>query len=311
MNTEDRVMAVLARANPMPEEDSLDLSTDGVTYLATLEQRSREMTQLDTRPVEARKSTRSRLVAVAAAVVVVIGTALVLLTQNQEPPVATEPPPTTLGTPTTIPEASEELSPQLQDALAVATAFTQARADRDIQSMNDNAIEGHINGLIVGSLGAMPDELAWQEAVGWSMEVEGCEGSHHEVGGSTVRCDVSHSNSISEALGEGPHEGAYFMKVLHAGDEKGLTPINETTVTESLQISFPVLEFTISTWRPFVAWLETNHPEDVSLMFASEVQSGDVELMLAAGEREPSLSEESIALWSQYTTEFVAEMDQG
>lgn len=311
MNTEDRVMAVLARANPMPEDDSLELSTDAVTYLATLEQRSSEMTQIDTRPAEVRKPSRSRLVAVAAGVVVVVGAALVLLTRNDKPPVVTQLTSTTLATPTTIPEATQELSPQLEEALAVATAFNLARADMDIEGMSESGIEGHVNGFFVSSLETIPDEFDWLMAVGWTTEVQGCEITNPDLTGTTVRCDVTHSDALSDALDQGPYEGAYHMRVGYAGDEKLGVTINETTVTESLFMDFPSFQFTSGTWRPFVTWLEDNHPEDVSSMFAGEVQSNDIEFLLRVGERKPSLSEESVALWAQYTAEFVAEVGGG
>lgn len=306
MTTEERAMAVLARANPMPDTESMELDNDAVTYLATLEKRSSEMTKLETRPPEQDNSMRNRLIAVAAAVVVVLGAVIFLLTQaNEQQPVVTNPPPTTLVVPTTTPEATEELSPELEEAVAVAMAFTEARRDRDIQAMNANGIEGHINGFVVGSLEAMPDEFAWQEAVGWVMEVQGCEVTNPELNSTTVRCDVVHQNAISQALGEGPDEGAYHMKVMYAGDEKLGVPITETTVTESLQIDFPSSGFTAGTWRPFTAWLEQNHPQDIDSMFAAE--QGSLPVMLSGGERQPSFSPESIELWRQYVAEFVAE----
>jgi hypothetical protein len=306
VNTEDRVMAVLASANPMPDDDSLELDTDGVTYLATLEKRSSEVTQLDTRPPEQDKSSRWTLVAVAAAAVVILGTALILLTRDSDE-VATDPPPTTIVTPTTTPEATEELSPELEEALAVATAFTEARRDRDIEKMKVNAVEGHINGFIVSSLETMPSEFAWLDAIGWDMEVKGCEVTNPELSRTTIRCDVIHNNTISQALGEGPFEGAYHMKVMYAGDEKLGVPITETTVSESLQIDFPSFQFTVGTWRPFVTWVEENYPQDIDTMLAGEVQPGEIEMMLTIREHRPSLSQESIDLWRQHAAEFVAQ----
>lgn len=312
MNTEDRAMAVLARANPMPDTEDLELKTDAVTYLATLEQRSSEVTQLKPRPVEEDKKTRTTLIAVAAAAVVVLGAVVILLTRsNEEPPVATDPPPTTISVPTTVSDTVAELDPQLEEALAVAGAFTQARADHDIQGMEDNAIEGHINGFVAGSLELMPDEFAWQEAVGWTMQVDGCELTIPDVADTRIRCDVTHSDAISEALGVGPYLGSYHMKVQYAGEEKLGVPIEETTVTESLQIDFPASEFTSQTWRPFVTWLEANHPDDVAQMLGAEVGPNEVALMLSVGERRPNLSQESIDLWRQHVNEFVEDQTSG
>ena len=308
MNADERVLMVLARANPMPDTDSLEPKSDAVTYLATLQSRSSEMTQLDTRPERTSDRRRGRLVLVAAVVAVLLGVAIVILAQaNEEPPVVTNPPVPTTVPPTTTPDATEELSPQLQEALDVATAFTQARADRDIDAMVANAVEGHINGFIVGSLELMPEELDWQDAVGWSIEIKGCEVTNPDLANTSVECQVAHSNAISEALGEGPFEGSYTMKVMYAGDEKLGVPITETTVTESLFFTFPATEFTTSTWQPFLTWLEKNHPEDVDAMLAGEL-SPDVQVaMVAAGERGPQITPEATDLWRQYAAEFVAE----
>jgi hypothetical protein len=198
------------------------------------------------------------------------------------------------------------LSPRVREALSVATAFTEGRADRDVEEMSANSIEGFINGLIVLSLGEMPSELAWQEAVDWTIHVEGCEVTDADETRPTVRCDVTHHNAISRALGVGPYPGSYHIKVLFAGDEMLGTPITSTSVTESHQTVFPTLDFTTETWRPFVTWLEEHHPDDVDHMLGSAVEPG-VELMLVAGERKPLLDEASITLWHRHTAEFTGQ----
>lgn len=97
------------------------------------------------------------------------------------------------------------------------------------------------------------------------------------------------------------------MKVMYAGDDKPSVPITETIVTESLQVDFPSFQFTVGKWRPFIAWVEENYPQDIDTMLAGEVQSGEIEIVLAIGERRPSRSQESIDLWRQHVGELVAE----
>ena len=313
MNTDERVLMVLARANPMPDTGSLELESDAVTYLAALQSRSSEMTQLDTRPESTRDRRSGRLLLAAAVAAVLLGVAIVIFAQaNETPPVATSPsvPPTvtpTTVTPTTTPDASEELNPQLQEALDVATAFTQGRADLDIEAMSENSVEGHVNGFIVGSLELMPEELDWQDAVGWSIQIEGCEVTNPEVTNTRVECQVLHSNAISESLGEGPFEGNYIMRVMYAGDEKLGVAITETTVAEALSFTFPVQEFTTGTWQPFVAWLEENHPDDLDAMLAGELSPDSLALFVSHGERTPRINPEATELWRQHVAEFVAE----
>jgi hypothetical protein len=306
VNTEDRALALLARANPMPDTDSLELDADAVTYLATLQQRSSEVTKLETRPVDEDRKSRNRLIAVAATVVVILGAAIVLLTQaNEEPPVASDPAPTTLAVPTTEPETTGELSPQLQEALAVATAFTEGRANRDIEVMRDNGIEGHVNGFFVGSLERMPQEFAWLEAVGWTTDIGACEVINPDPEVPTVECAATHSNAISSALGEGPFDGVYRMKLQFAGSEKLGTPIDQTSVTEALDIVFPSNGFVVGTWRPFLAWVEEAHPGATAGMLGTEVGPTEVPMVISQGQQVPLLTDESIDLWRQYSAEFV------
>lgn len=203
-------------------------------------------------------------------------------------------------------QTAGELSPMVHEALAVATTFVEGRSERNIEKMTDNSIEGFINGLVVLSLAEMPAEFAWQEAVEWRMQLEGCEVTEADETTPTIRCDVNHHNTISRALGVGPYPGSYHIKVLFAGDEMLGVPITATMVTESHQTEFPILDFTNQTWRPFITWLEETHPEDIDLMLGPAVEPG-VEFMVVAGQRKPSLNEGSVSLWQQYSAEFAAE----
>lgn len=195
------------------------------------------------------------------------------------------------------------ISPRLIDALDVATAFTEGRAERDLKKMMANAIDGFINGFVVLSMEEMADEFEWLDAVGWSMRLDGCELTEANEDTPTVRCDVTHSDSISESLGVGPYPGSYYIKVRFPGDEVLGTPIEETVVTESHQTEFPILAFTTDTWRPFLRWLEERSPGEAETMLGFPVPQG-VEFLVVAGERPPRLTDDSIELWRKWVVEF-------
>lgn len=207
-------------------------------------------------------------------------------------------------------QSTAGLDPRLREALDVATAFTEGRSERDIERMSANSTEGFINGLVVLSLGQMPAEFAWQEAVGWTMEVEGCEVTHADERRPSIRCDVIHENAISQALGVGPYPDSYHIKVLFPGDEILGVPITATSVSESHQSEFPIEDFTTETWRPFVEWLGGVHPEDVDRMLGPPIEPG-VEFLLVAGERRPLLDDESISLWRRHVRQFASESRDG
>ena len=97
MITEEHVMATLAHSNPVPDVEDIDLVQVGTaSYLATLEQRSSGMTELDTKTPES-KNPRRPIVPwlIAAGVAAVIGVAIIIAAQNtEEAPVVDQPTPT-------------------------------------------------------------------------------------------------------------------------------------------------------------------------------------------------------------------------
>ena len=78
MIPEDRVMTIFVEANPVPDVDILNLVEVGSSdYLATLEQRSSNVTQLDARQSPSTRTNRpSRWLAAVAAVIAIIGIGL-------------------------------------------------------------------------------------------------------------------------------------------------------------------------------------------------------------------------------------------
>ena len=94
MITEEHVMATLAHSNPVPDVEDIDLVQVGTaSYLATLEQRSSEVTNLDTKQTEQTSTKRSMVPwLVAAGVAAIIGVAIIFAAQNTEQaPVADQP----------------------------------------------------------------------------------------------------------------------------------------------------------------------------------------------------------------------------
>lgn len=98
MTIETEVLALFEEGNPVPDLSDLDsVALDAAAYLATLEQRSSEVTQLETKQSEPTSTKRSmKPWLIAAGVAAVIGVAIIASTQNNEPaPIVTQPTPTT------------------------------------------------------------------------------------------------------------------------------------------------------------------------------------------------------------------------
>lgn len=248
------------------------------------------------------------MIAVAAAVVIVLGAAIVLLSRsNEESPVATDPPVTTVVVPSTEPEAVEELDPQLEEALAVATAFTDASAAGDLESLESLVLlDGHTLSIL-GMVGVelADTEAAWRNAVGWTITIDGCSLSNPDVENTSIVCESTHTNALSEALGVGPYWSRQHLKVLYDGDSKLSTPIEKTIISEGLTVEFPTATFSAETGEQFSAWLEANHPNDVEAMLSFDVNPDLPGIWF--GDGVPNLTDESIQLWQQRVAEFVAE----
>lgn len=105
MSQDLRTLELFAEANPVPDEQTIEANRiEAAAYLATLQQRSSDVVQLDERKEVKESRKRNWMIAAAAAVVVVLGAVVFILTQtSEEPPVATQPPVTTQPPATTQP----------------------------------------------------------------------------------------------------------------------------------------------------------------------------------------------------------------
>ena len=97
MNYETQVLALIREGNPIQDPDTLTVDqSDSAVYLATLERRSSDMTNLETKQTEPTSPKRPVMPwLIAAAVAAVIGVAVIVSAQNTEQaPVAGQPTPT-------------------------------------------------------------------------------------------------------------------------------------------------------------------------------------------------------------------------
>lgn len=140
MITEDRVWAILVESNPLPEESEREtLDVDATSYLATLEQRSSEVTQLDTRRPDSEESglpIAKILLAVAA--VALVGVGILFATRNSGPPVVTASPSSTTiaQATTTLPEALGTV----ETVEAMIAAYNERNLDALMEFFAEDAV---------------------------------------------------------------------------------------------------------------------------------------------------------------------------
>ncbi len=279
MTNEQRVKSLFAEANPIPDADLFDLDEIGGTaYLATLEQRSSEMTQLDTK--HAKDDTKRRPVgvwiALAATVILILGLGVVLFNQNQ-PDVA----------------PASQLSPE-ETSMATASGFLEALWAFDVEDVTSYLADD----ADLSALGFGGEDwqfiLRLQEAQKYQRQIGTCALTSSSPVRRTVECTYTFDALGSDELGLGPYAGSWIEVVVRDGEIRG--------AGESSHIEF-TRAFSPQMWEPFGTWITDTYPDDVAVMYNNDFQTAPTKTSHIGRER---LSEESIALWAERVTEYIA-----
>lgn len=233
MITEDQVVAMFAKANPVPSLDLLDpIEPVDPGHLEDRSERSWDMTELKTEKQQVSPRRPPWLVPALATLAIV--TAIVLFMASRGPQIAATP-------------------------IDQATAFWVAVVDGD----RDTAVS-HLDPAVVESREASPwgraftleDQFAWYDVVGWQWALDHCI----ETREGAVECSVSARNAWTDALGEEPVTGTYIMEI----GENGITAMvdkDEGFGRQWSEVSFGV----------FADWVERNNPRDAAIMFDFDV----------------------------------------
>ena len=236
MITEERVMTLFDEANPIPDVDSLDLVEVGATrYLATLEQRSSGMTQLDTKQKdqEQKKTVRQRWL-VAAVVIILAGVALLLINQSDETPVADQP-----------------FGPD--SALDVSESFVAAHNDGDFDGVMALFTEDATFSDTHNPQSMRPE---WESRFAWGIAIETKLLSHEctvtdEVPGVTVTvtCEYGSQDAVGVAA-----DAIVDITATFTISPDGISGLNEDYIRSALDYE--------DIGGPFNAWVRQNFPED-------------------------------------------------
>jgi hypothetical protein len=267
VTTDDQVVALLGRANPVPSLDLLDpIEPVDLDRLEDATERTREMTTAENDVVRRSTPFRSRLVPILAALGAVLVSAPLLFNGM----------------------ASIDDSPGL-----VADSYMSARAEHDwegIKALFDEEIPER-------SIEVMVDRDSWdyQRAVGLTYRNLGCERISSGSRGSLVECEMQIDTRVSRLLGLEPAQGLISILVGDGQIQRVSVAIpDDPTARPNLGLIVALDEAVVV----FEGWITENHPEAEDIMY-DPARSG------------PVLNPESIALWEQYTDEFVAEMEAG
>jgi hypothetical protein len=170
--------------------------------------------------------------------------------------------------------------------VSVANAFMEARDNLDAEAtLTLFAADIPISDGFIEEIMAYPLYFDWLRTSDWRWAVGECAESSTGEGGTLVRCDYVSENEWTRALDHPPVSG--FLDILVTeGEITGLVHTGEIAQFDEV-------------WDEVTAWIEANHPDSLDQVLTPDL-------------RRPVLHHpNSIALWEQYTNEFVASVEEG
>jgi hypothetical protein len=290
VSDERLVMALLAEGNPATEvAHGASTEVSAATYLATLEQRSSDMTTTEeSADTQTPGPGRGLAWAMAAFVVILAVGGLYLAFSGDDGQVVDQtivPTPSTV--PTTVPTPITVFEPAPSE-ISIARAFFHARNAYDVESatalFNPDA---HYHGSFITSVDMYPALFDWLRATGWQWTVDECR---MKSGDANTFCTYHVENAWSRAMGLAPPQGTIFFEIW----EGGMRAVPDFTVHHTGYFGErgpPNLRL-VEVWETVIDWIRANHPTDLEAMVSPDGSA-------------PILDTRSIDLWRTYTQEFV------
>jgi hypothetical protein len=239
-------------ANPAPDVDRTD-QVEAASYLATLEQRSSEMTQIETIP-ETKPPGRNRgpLIAAAVAAVLLIATIGILLANREEAPVVDQPDvvPTTIG---------EGQAVSAVEAVATADSLLEAYS-----SGGFDAFMGHFTSAATyqdsfnppSPVGEAAPMLAWYITQGSQILNPQCSVTEEDKTSAVIECTTGGTLTATE---QAANAIAVPTRVTMTITPDGI---------ETLFFTYGNPDF-LGAARAFNAWLDVDHPDILAAYYGN------------------------------------------
>jgi hypothetical protein len=176
-----------------------------------------------------------------------------------------------------------QIATNFVDALA---AYDAANAARDLATSEDSL-------RIWPGEPSLRDGLAWAEAARFKILPKDCVRARQTGSETLIRCPFDWHFLGADQLGQPPHEGDFSVRV-RGGRVEGASTSMDWSWAGLRRDALGDLPM----WRPFVSWLEREHPDDVPAMI-------DVGEAVSARFEAPTYTRGSRALWAKYVDEWV------
>ena len=162
---------------------------------------------------------------------------------------------------------------------AVAMAYLEAMNDQDLAAVEELVAR---DANVFDGLSELPARWDYERATGWVFPPIGCDEQSTSSRGTLLACRYSNDGSWMRALGLQPEVARDFLLIRDG---------QVHSVAEDENNELPNVGEAFAVFRD---WVLENHNEDEATMY---------------GPSGPLYTSEAIALWEQYTDEFVAEME--
>jgi hypothetical protein len=233
VTNEDQVVALFAKANPVPSLDLLDpVEPLDMERLEHLSERNSIMTEVETIQPNREEPQRWPRVALGLAMGVIAVVALGILV-NRESVVA---------------------SP-----VSVATAYMDANSEYDVNGMWE-LLAPDSEAKLAG-LAALTLANDWARAVGWAEINQGCEEISTDSTGTLVACPFIRQTDWILALGLKPVTNNIYEILVAEGQIQSVVETDNGDISGAGEIKEASAMFEL--------WVTRNHPDDIATMYGS------------------------------------------
>lgn len=192
-------------------------------------------------------------------------------------------------------EAETQLPARDATPVQIATDFVGALAAYDVARATQDVAVGEDELRFWPGEPSMREGIAWAEAARFEILPKACIPDEGGTGsGTTVTCQFDWHFLGSDRLGWAPRASHLSVQV-RGGRIEGASTSMDWGWAGLRRDAYGDLPM----WRPFVSWLEREHPYDVPAMIAK----GEC---CSAEHETPIYTDESLALWAKYVDDWVA-----